>query len=120
VTRSKSLDLTLTTKDGDTVTISSSFSLTEMAAAAKDGDSSVSAMLRTASSSLSIDIQGSLDREERADLQKALKLLAKAARRNDAGMLQRRLAGADFGSVASFSASMQGAVQVISGKLTVA
>lgn len=118
VTRSARLDLTLTTRDGDTVTISSANSDTTVAAAAQDHDGTATGFLRSTSSSVSIEVHGSLDREELADLQKALKALAHAARRGDVEKLQRRLAHAHLDSVASLSASVGRSVQVIGGVLT--
>jgi hypothetical protein len=111
--------MTVTTKDGDRVTLSSSRSATEIGAVGRDDGPTAAAFLRSTSGSFSVEIDGSLDQEELADIRKALKLLAQSARRLDAEKLQRRLAHADLQHVASLSASVERVVQVIGGVLTV-
>lgn len=78
--RTNSLDLTLTTRDGDTVTISARQTTTAgtSTTSGANGDSTAAATIT--SSSLGVTVDGSLDTHELADIRKVLKTLANGAR----------------------------------------
>ena len=110
--RSTSLDLTVTTADGDRVTLSASQSASIGGVATSDGRR---AGTSTSASTFSLAVEGSLDRGELRDLRKVLKLLAKAAADQDAGRLASRLSRPDMDSIASMQASMTESVAVVGG-----
>ena len=77
----RSAELDFTTADGDTVTISAS-STRDVAYASYDrkGQVSGTAVQASGEDTLSIQVDGSLDKEELRDIQKVLKFLRRAAR----------------------------------------
>lgn len=78
--RTKSLDLMLTTRDGDTVTISAQQTTTAGVSRTSGADGDATAAAKATSSSLSVTVDGSLDNDELADIKKVLKTLADGAR----------------------------------------
>ena len=78
--RTSSLDLTLTTRDGDTVTISAQQTTTAGVSRIQGADGDAIASAKATSSSLSVMVDGSLDPHELADIKKVLKTLADGAR----------------------------------------
>src|SRR5262245_30523500 len=78
---SRTLDLTVKTREGDTVTISSSQTTTVGAAGWSAGAGEAAkadAVVKTTSSSLSVSVDGDLSKDELADLKKVLKALGQA------------------------------------------
>ena len=78
--RTSSLDLTLTTRDGDTVTISAQQTTAAGVSRTQGVDGDAIASAKATSSSLSVTVDGSLDPHELADIKKVLKTLADGAR----------------------------------------
>src|SRR5690349_9944796 len=78
--RTNSLDLTLTTRDGDTVTISAHQTTTAGVSTTTGANGDATAAAKTTSSSISVSADGSLDKDERADIKQVLKSLAEGAR----------------------------------------
>jgi hypothetical protein len=129
--RTRAVDLTITTRDGDTVTISASQTTTVGVAAAADEDDSRAALVKTSSSSLSLTVDGTLSRDEVADLQKILKTLGQAGQRQATHRAHHRLGhrhgrhhgsghhGGGLDTIASVSASARTSVAVVGGSLVV-
>ncbi len=70
-------ELTLKTKDGDTVSLSFATTRSNTAAAATNGDSSVLTSLKSSSTEINVEINGSLDKKEMSDIMRLLKKLGK-------------------------------------------
>ncbi len=130
--RTRAVDLTITTREGDTVTISASRTTTVGVAASAAGDEGRAALVKTSSSSLSLTIDGTLSRDEVADLQKLLKTLAHAGTRLATQAAHHRLGhrhghhhgsghhgSGDLETIASVSASTTTSVAVIGGSLVI-
>jgi hypothetical protein len=118
LSRSRSFDLIVTTKDGDTVKISSSTTSTIGAARSIGADGTEkTAVVGESSSAVSVQVTGTLDRDELVDLKKTLKALEHAGHGRHAGWLERRLSRPDLGSLASISASGRQSVAIIGGTL---
>jgi hypothetical protein len=129
--RTRAVDLTITTRDGDTVTISASKTTTVGMAAASGEDDARAALVKTSSSSLSLTVDGTLSRDEIADLQKILKTLGQAGQKQAAHRVRHQHGhrhhrghhrGGDHGgghldTIASVSTSVQTSVAVIGGVL---
>ncbi len=124
--RTSSLDLTLTTRDGDTVTISAQQTTTAGVSRTKGADGDATAAAKTTSSSLSVTVDGSLDAHELADIKKVLKTLADGARTQ--GLHGHRHGHRDHGrggaqkqgglsTIASASGSFSSSVAVLGGVL---
>jgi hypothetical protein len=131
--RTRAVDLTITTRDGDTVTISASQTTTVGVAAAAGDSDARAALVKTSSSSLSLTIDGTLSRDEIADLQKILKTLVQAGHRQATHGARHRLGhdhgrhsgrdhhgGGDRDTMATVSASARTSVAVIGGALVIA
>jgi hypothetical protein len=114
---SRSLDVTITTADGDRVTLSASESASIAGVATSDGRR---AGVSSTESSVSLTVEGSLDRREWRDLRKVLKVLAKAAAHQDSERLARRLSRPDLDTIATVQASYSESVAVIGGVLAIA
>jgi hypothetical protein len=130
--RTRAVDLTITTRDGDTVTLSASQTTTVGVAATADEDDSRAALVKTSSSSLSLTVDGTLSRDEVEDLQKLLTALGQAGQRQAAHRAHHRLGHrhghhhgsghhgrGDLDTIASVSASSRTSVAVIGGSLVV-
>jgi hypothetical protein len=120
---SRTLDLTVKTREGDTVTISSA-QTTAVGAAGVTG--ATGAVVKSTSRSLSISVEGDLSKDELADLQHVLKALAQAGQRQHARGLHRghghhhdhgRHRGQSLSTIESISASMTTSFAVIGGTL---
>jgi hypothetical protein len=124
---SRTLDLTIKTREGDTVTISSSQTTTVASAGSVGSEGSVGAAVKSTSSSLSISVDGSLSKDELADLQKVLKALGQAGQRKQARGVHRghhghhrhhgRDGGKGLSTIESISGSVTSSFAVISGTL---
>lgn len=124
--RSRTLDLTVTTREGDTVTISASQTTVVGAAGAAGADGGTeAALVKSASSAFSISVDGDLSKDELADLKLVLKALGQAGQREQArGMLRGHHGhhhghhrGQDLDTIASVSASVTSSLAVIGGTL---
>jgi hypothetical protein len=113
--RSASLDVTITTADGDRVTLSASQSSSIAGVATSEGRR---AGVSTSDATFSMSVEGTLDRGELRDVRKVLKLLAKAAAHQDSDRLARRLSRPDLDNIATVQASYAESVTVIGGVLT--
>jgi hypothetical protein len=113
--QSRSLDVTITTADGDRVTLSASQSASLAGVATSDGRR---AGVSSTESSVSLTVEGSLDRRELRDLRTVLKVLAKAAAHQDSDRLARRLSRPDLDTIATVQASYSESAAVIGGVLT--
>jgi hypothetical protein len=80
ISRTRTADITLTTKDGDTVTISASQTTAVGVAGTSDGSKDQSALVKSSSSSLSVTVDGSLDARELRDIKQVVNALAHAGR----------------------------------------
>jgi len=115
--RSSSMDVTVMTADGDRVTLSASQSASIGAVATSDGRRAATS---SSESTLSLTVEGSLDRGELRDLRKVMQLLARAAADQDSERLARRLTRPDLAdNIASVQASYAESVAVIGGVLAV-
>ncbi|MCC6540064.1 MAG: hypothetical protein IT162_21125 [Bryobacterales bacterium] len=108
--QSTSAELSLTTADGDKVTLSFSNSSSQAISAGKSEGSFDYSSLRQRSTSVSIEVEGDLSKEELQDIQKLAKILTKAAGEALSGnteQAQARAAKADkLDSIASFAYSL--------------
>ena len=106
----RSTDLSIVTAEGDKVTISASATHGVGYAAAtgsSDGASvTAGALSVTDSSSLSISVDGDLNRRELHDIKKVVRALERAAARGDASRLLDRLSHAHLNSLSSVSGSI--------------
>jgi hypothetical protein len=127
--RSRALDLTVTTREGDRVTISASQTTMVGAAGATGADgATAAALVKRTSSSLSISVDGDLSKDELADLKQVLKALGQAGQREQARGLLRghhghhhgHRRGQDLDTIASISASVTSSLTVIGGTLVTA
>jgi hypothetical protein len=107
------LDVTITTRDGDTATIAASQTMAIGAAATGDSDGRRAALVGSTSSSLSVSVDGSLGHDELVDLKKVLKVLDHAARRLDAQRLVHRLTRPDLDSLTSIAANGETSATVV-------
>jgi hypothetical protein len=115
--RTSSMDFTLTTADGDRVTLSTATTEVLGAVAVTGKDSTSQAAFASSETTLSLTVEGSLDKDELRDLRKVAKFLAKAAAGRDVGKLAKRLSRPDLGTVASVSASASQSLTLIGGVL---
>ena len=123
--RSRALDLTVTTREGDRVTISASQTTMVGAAGATGADgTTAAALVKSTSSSLSISVDGDLSKDELADLKQVLKALGQAGQRERARGLLRghhgHRRGQDLDTIASISASVTSSLTVVGGTLVTA
>jgi len=106
----RSTDLSIVTAEGDKVTISASATHGVGYAAASgsaDGVSLTAGSLTVSdSSSLSISVEGDLNRRELHDIKKVVRALERAAARGDASRLLDRLSHAHLNSLSSVSGSI--------------
>ena len=115
--RTSSFDLELTTADGDRVTLSASTTdvLGAVSVTGKDGTSH--AAVSSSETSLSLTVEGTLDKDELRDVRKIVKFLARAAAGHDVEKLTKRLSRPDLDGVASISASSSESLTLIGGVL---
>ena len=127
--RSRALDLTVTTREGDRVTISASQTTMVGAAGATGADGATeAALVKSTSSSLTISVDGDLSKDELAELKQVLKALGQAGQREQARGLLRghhghhhgHHRGQDLDTIASISASVTSSLTVIGGTLVTA
>jgi hypothetical protein len=115
--RTSSFDFTLTTEDGDRVTLSTDTTDVLGAVSVTDKDGTRQAAVASSETTLSLTVEGSLDKDELRDVRKVTKFLAKAAAGYDVEKLARRLSRPDLGTVASVSASASQSLTLIGGVL---
>ena len=117
----RSTDLSIVTAQGDKVTISASATHGVGYAAAtgsSDGTSvTAGALSVTDSSSLSISVDGDLNRRELHDIRKVVRALERAAARGDASRLLDRLSHAHLSSLSSVSGSITTETVVTASKI---
>ena len=126
--RSRTLDLTVTTREGDRVTISASQTTMVGVAGAIGADGATeAALVKSTSSSLTISVDGDLSKDELAELKQVLKALGQAGQREQARMLRGHHGhhhghhrGQDLDTIASISASVTSSLTVIGGTLVTA
>lgn len=106
----RSTDLSIETAEGDKVTISASATHGVGYAAASGSADGVSltagSVTVSDSSSLSISVEGDLNRRELHDIRKVVRALERAAARGDASRLLDRLSHAHLNSLSSVSGSI--------------
>jgi hypothetical protein len=117
----RSTDLSIVTAEGDKVTISASAThgVGYAAAAGSSDGASLNAAAVTVSDSrsLSISVDGDLNRRELHDIRKVVRALQQAAARGDAGRLLDRLSHAHLSSLTSVSGSITSQTVVTATKV---